>query len=131
MGARTAQRSRIGGGTTSAPLGITMARSACGWHAGTALRGVAPRWRTRTPDLQAVLAHVVPGRVAYLALTREQKRALRDKKGQLALDTLRHLLGARDAAFENAPEKIPVVELAFQAVARKRAHEIGINGAGA
>ena len=73
--------------------------------------------------LEAVLANVVRGRVAYLVLTPEQKRALRDRDGRLALDVLRHLLGARDAI--RAPERSPLVESAFQAVARKLGHEVG------
>jgi len=48
--------------------------------------------------LPAVLAAVAPGRVARLALTAEQHRALRDPDGRLALDVVRHLLGARAAA---------------------------------
>lgn len=51
----------------------------------------------RPPHLEAVLARVVRGRVAYLVLSPEQKRALRDRDGQRALDVLRHLLGARGA----------------------------------
>ena len=73
--------------------------------------------------LEAVLANVVRGRVAYLVLTPEQKRALRDRDGRLALDVLRHLFGARDAI--GAPERSPLVESAFQAVARKLGHEVG------
>jgi hypothetical protein len=49
----------------------------------------------RPPLLQEVLAGVCRGCVVYLALTRAQKRALRDPEGQIALDVLRHLLGAR------------------------------------
>lgn len=59
-----------------------------------------------TPLLQDVLANVCRGRVAYLALTPEEKRALRDPEGQIALDLLRHLLGARPMN----PERFPLAE---------------------
>jgi hypothetical protein len=68
-------------------------------------------------SLLDVLADVRRGRVAYLCLTPEQKRRLRDQDGQLALDVLRHLLGAR--ADRRDPERFPLTEGAFQAVARK------------
>jgi len=71
-------------------------------------------------SLSDVLAAVRRGRVAYLCLTREQKRALRDRDGQLALDVLRHLLGAR--ADRRDPERFPLTEGAFQAVA----HRLGL-----
>lgn len=77
----------------------------------------------RPPHLEAVLARVVRGRVAYLVLSPEQKRALRDRDGQRALDVLRHLLGARGAI--GAPERFPLTEQAFQAVARRLGHELG------
>jgi hypothetical protein len=57
------------------------------------------------PTLEAVLAAFRPGRVVGLDLTREQKRELRDADGQIALDVLRHLLGARAAV--GAPERFP------------------------
>ena len=47
----------------------------------------------RPPHLQDVLADVRRGRVAYICLTREQKKALRDPEARIALDVLRHLLG--------------------------------------
>jgi hypothetical protein len=73
-----------------------------------------------------VLAHVRPGRVARLELSREQKRALRDADGQLALDVLRHLLGARAAAAgDGTPSRFPLSEQAFQAIARRLGHEVG------
>lgn len=75
-----------------------------------------------TPNLQDVLAAVTPGRVVRLALTPEQKRALRDPDGQLALDVVRHLLGARPAA----PNRFPLTGLAFQAVARKLGRAVGM-----
>jgi hypothetical protein len=75
------------------------------------------------PTLEAVLANVLRGRVAYLVLSPEQKWALRDAEGQAALDVLRHLLGARDAV--RAPERFPLTEQAVQAVARRLGHRIG------
>ena len=84
-------------------------------HAGCAVR--------RFPTLEHVLAEIRPGRVAYLQLSREQKCALRDPDGQLALDVLRHLLGARAAL--NAPERFPLTEFAAIAVARKLGQHIG------
>ena len=67
------------------------------------------------PHLEDVLANVCRGRVAYLVLTRKQKRALHDPDGRIALDVLRHLLGARPMV----PERFPLTEQAFQAVARR------------
>jgi len=58
-----------------------------------------------------VLANV--RRVAYVCLAPEQKRALRNPRGQIALDVLRRLLGARPLT----PERFPLTEQAFQAVA--------------
>jgi hypothetical protein len=77
---------------------------------------------TRPPHLQDVLAGVRRGRVAYLCLTREQKMALRDPEARIALDVLRHLLGARPTT----PERFPLTEATFQAVARKLGHQVGI-----
>jgi hypothetical protein len=54
--------------------------------------------RTARPSLGAVLAAVAPGRTARLSLTAAQKRKLGDRDGQLALDVVRHVLGARVAA---------------------------------
>jgi hypothetical protein len=67
----------------------------------------------RPPHLQDVLAGVRRGRVAYICLTRERKRGLRDPEGRIALDVLRHLLGARPLA----PERFPLTEQTFRAVA--------------
>jgi hypothetical protein len=72
-------------------------------------------------SLERVLADVRPGRVAYLAPTKEQKRALRGPDGQIALDVLRHLLGARPMN----PERFPLTEEAFQAVARRLGYLVG------
>jgi len=74
-----------------------------------------------TPLLQDVLANVCRGRVAYLALTPEEKRALRDPEGQIALDVLRHLLGARPIN----PERFPLAEGAFQSIARRLGYVVG------
>ena len=75
------------------------------------------------PTLEAVLAAFRPGRVVRIETTREQRRELRDGDGRIALDVLRHLLGARAAV--GAPERFPLTEQAIQAFARKLGHEIG------
>jgi hypothetical protein len=72
-------------------------------------------------SLLDVLANLCPGRTAPLVLDREQKRALRDPEGQIALDVLRHLLGARPLT----PERFPLTEQAFQAVARHLGYVVG------
>jgi hypothetical protein len=64
-----------------------------------------------------VLAGFRPGRVVSLQLSREQKRALRDVDGRIALDVLRNLLGPREAL--EAPERFPLTEQAMQAFTRK------------
>ena len=74
-----------------------------------------------TLTLEQVLGDVRPGKIAYLSLTREQKRALKDQDGAIALDVLRHLLGARPAT----PERFPLTEGAFQAVARRLGYTVG------
>lgn len=71
--------------------------------------------------LDHVLGNVCPGRVVYLVLNREQKQALRDPDGRVALDVLRHLLGARPMV----PERFPLTEQAFQAVARCLGYVVG------
>jgi len=76
---------------------------------------------TRPPHLQDVLAGVRRGRVAYVRLTREQKVALRDPEGRVALDLLRHLLGARPLV----PERFPLTEQTFQAVAYRLGYVVG------
>jgi hypothetical protein len=73
------------------------------------------------PQLESVLANVCRGRVAYVALTPEQNRMLRDPDGRIALDVLRHLLGARPLA----PERFPLTEQAFQSVARRLGYVVG------
>jgi hypothetical protein len=70
-----------------------------------------------------VLGEVRRGRVAYLGLTPDQRRALRDHDDQIALDVLRHLLGARKDRRD--PEDFPLTEAAFQAVARKLGYRVG------
>jgi hypothetical protein len=77
--------------------------------------------RAGLPNLQDVLANVCRGRVVYICLTREQKRELRDSEGRIALDVLRHLLGARPMT----PERFPLTEQAFQAVARRLGYVVG------
>ncbi len=74
------------------------------------------------PSLEPVLAAVQPGRVVSLELTPEQRRALRNVDGQIALDVLRYTLGARAAI--GAPDRFPLSEHAFQAVARKLGHGV-------
>jgi hypothetical protein len=73
------------------------------------------------PHFEDVLANVCRGRVACLVLTREQKGALRDPEGRIALDVLRHLLGARPMV----PERFPLTERAFQAVAHRLGYLAG------
>ena len=73
------------------------------------------------PRRDDVLANVCRGRVAYICLTREQKKTLRDPEGRIALDVLRHLLGARPMT----PERFPLTEQAFQAVARRLGYVVG------
>jgi hypothetical protein len=70
-----------------------------------------------------VLAAFRPGRVVRLELTREQKQQLRDPEGQIALDVLRHLLGARAAV--GAPERFPLTERAIQTFTRELGHKVG------
>jgi hypothetical protein len=77
--------------------------------------------RLRRPTLEQVLANVRRGQVAYLVLTDEQKRGLREPTGRVALDVLRHLLGARPAN----PGRFPLTEQAFQAVACKLGYRVG------
>lgn len=79
------------------------------------------------PTLAGVLGSVVRGRVVRLSLEPEQKRALRDQDGKLALDVLRHLLGAR--AENGAPKPFPLTEQTFQAVASRLAYRVGIKKA--
>lgn len=81
------------------------------------------------PPLETMLAAVVPGRVGPLVLSGEQKQALRDKDGKIALDVLRHTLGARAAI--GAPERFSLTERAFQAVARKLGYNVAQKRAGA
>ena len=80
------------------------------------------------PRLAGVLAAVVRGRVTPLKLTREQRLALGDRDGRLAVDVLRHLHAARMIAVAPAEprEAFPLTELTFQAVARKLGVTVGI-----
>jgi hypothetical protein len=82
---------------------------------------VGGRYAYATPNLADVLVNVRLGRVAYLVLDSEQKKALRDPEGRIALDVLRHLLGARPMT----PERFPLTEQTFQAVARKLGYVVG------
>jgi hypothetical protein len=79
----------------------------------------------RKPDLAAVLAATRPGCTVRLSLSDEQKRAFRDPDGRLALDVVRHVLGAR-AASAATSGTFPLTEHTFQAVARKLGAPIGI-----
>jgi hypothetical protein len=71
--------------------------------------------------LEQVLANVRRGRVGYVTTTPAQRRQLRDTDGRVALDVLNHLLGARPMV----PERFPLTEQAFQAVARKLGYAAG------
>jgi hypothetical protein len=90
----------------------------CAWQESN-LRNVPPRGAP--PPLEQLLANVVRGRVAYLCLTPAQKRQFYDRDGKLALDVLRHLLGAR----ADHRGRFPLTEGGFQAVARRLGHEVG------
>jgi hypothetical protein len=83
------------------------------------------RERTKNPHLGAVLSAVVPGRTVPTLLRKEQKRALRDQDGKLALDVLRHLLGARAAIGIDPRSSFPLTEGTFQAVAEKLGRRVG------
>lgn len=80
------------------------------------------------PNLAAVLAAIQPGNTVLISLTPQQKRALADQEGQLALTVVRHLLGARTASAQtdHARDRFPLTEATFQAVARKLGHKVGI-----
>jgi hypothetical protein len=80
------------------------------------------------PNLANVLAAVLPGRVIRVDLSPEQRRALRDPDARLALDVVRHLLGARAASVQprRPPHAFPLTEATFQAVARKLGRPVGI-----
>jgi hypothetical protein len=84
--------------------------------------------RRATPNLEDVLAAIVRGRVARLRLDDAQKHALRDRDGQLALDVVRHLLGARHASVHpgEPPAPFPLTEHCFAAVARALGRPAGI-----
>jgi hypothetical protein len=77
-----------------------------------------------TPCAEEVLAAVVPGRVVRLSLNREQKRALRDRDGQIGLTIVRHAYMAR--AMLGAPSDSPLQPPFMQGVARKLGHHVGI-----
>lgn len=76
------------------------------------------------PTLAEVLAAVRPGRTRRIALTNAQKSAFRDRDGTIALDVVRHLLGARHTL--SSPTRFPLTERTFQAVARRLGHTVGI-----
>ena len=77
-----------------------------------------------------VLAAVTPGHTVRLRLTADQKLLLRDRDGKIALDVLRHLVGALATLAAQTggigPDKFPFTGHAIQAVARKRGHEVGV-----
>lgn len=83
--------------------------------------------RTR-PHLSDVLAAIRPGQVVRLRLTPEQRRILHDRDARLALDVVRHLLGARAASVgpHRPPDSFPLTEATFQAVALKLGARVGI-----
>jgi hypothetical protein len=82
----------------------------------------------RKPNLHDVLAAITRGRVTYLTFTAQQKRHFRDRDARIALDVVRHLLGARTAAANGRlPASFPLTEAVFQTVAQKLGHgHIGI-----
>ena len=72
--------------------------------------------------LPDVLREARPGRVRRIPTTPDQRRRL-GRDGLEALDLLRHLLGARDAA--GAPGDAPLTEQAVQALARRLGRRVG------
>lgn len=86
------------------------------------------RVASRRPHLEDVLAAFVRGRVARLRLDDDQKRAFRDRDGQLALEVLRHFLGARHVSVDPSasPEPFPLTEHCFAADARALGRPTGI-----
>jgi hypothetical protein len=80
------------------------------------------------PNLTDVLAATRPGQVVRLKLTPEQRRSLQDREARLALDVVRHLLGARAASFTTGemPATFPLTEATFQAVALRLGANVGI-----
>jgi hypothetical protein len=82
---------------------------------------------SRVPLLADVLNAVVPGRTLPVRLDDAQKAALgRDPDGRLALDVVRHLLGARAAAGVSKGGRFPLTEAVFQKIARRLGGEVGI-----
>ncbi len=83
------------------------------------------------PNLADVLAHVQPGNALRLNLTREQKKMLADHDGRLALNVVRHLLAARVTSLQpdEPPERFPLTEPTFTAIARKLGPTVGIKRA--
>jgi hypothetical protein len=78
------------------------------------------------PNVVDVLAAVVPGRVQRLKLSREQRRTLRDRDGQIALNVLRHTLAARAAASTSDNERaFPLTESFVGGVARRIGTPVG------
>ena len=100
-------------------------------------RPVAIKWQrshqtdAAKPHLDATLAALIRGRVVYLTLTREQRRTLSDRDGQIALNVLRHLLAARVyAVVPNTPrEPFPLTDGVIATVARKLGTPVGIKRA--
>ena len=93
----------------------------CGGGQSVPIGAVAYRWR-RGPRSWRTFSPASAGAAwSRLALTRAQKRALRDPEGQIALDVLRHLLGARPIN----PERFPLAEGAFQSIARRLGYVVG------
>jgi hypothetical protein len=74
-------------------------------------------------NIDAVLSAVAPGRIVRLRLAAVQRQEFRDRDGRIALDVLRHLLGARSALpGPGDPQPFPLTEGAFQAVAARLGH---------
>lgn len=78
-------------------------------------------------SLVDVLAAVRPGNAVRLSLTPAQKRALADPDGRIALNVVRHLLGARASSVKHgkARDAFPVTAETFAAVARKLGTPVG------
>jgi len=83
--------------------------------------------RRAGPNLIGVLAATVPGRVVRLTLTPRQTQDFRDPDGRVALNVVRHLLGARTASTKgDPPDSFPLTEATFQAVAARLGATVGI-----
>src|SRR4051812_29578232 len=90
---------------------------------------VAARSRAARPTLDVVIEAIAPGRIIRLRLTAEQRCALGDRDGRIALAVLRALIAARRRGAEpsTAPPEFPLVAHVIQAVGRRLGHgHVGI-----